>query len=168
VGLPGWFPTLSRFLCAIKTHLLGSPGERLPLLRSIYSGGTWWGWTSQWAGGHWAGDTEVKTPPSRSQEGPQKCFRRTQTETERGFQEASLLSKPATTQWTQVQRLSPENKGGFPYIPFRIGYRNDRGCIFVPFIITYYFIGCFNLWGKVPLLWSPCNILQLWFFFVSL
>jgi hypothetical protein len=28
-------------------------------------------------------------------------------------QEASLLSKLAATQWTQVQNLSPENKGGF-------------------------------------------------------
>jgi hypothetical protein len=43
------------------------------------------------------------------------------------FQEASLLSKPAATQQTPVQRLSPENKGGFPYIPFSAGYRMEGG-----------------------------------------
>jgi hypothetical protein len=40
------------------------------------------------------------------------------------FWETSLLSKPAATQQTQVQRLSPENKGGFSYVLFRAGYRN--------------------------------------------
>jgi hypothetical protein len=84
------------------------------------------------------------------------------------FQEASLLSRPAATQWTQVQRLSPENKGGFPYIPLRVGYRNGGWVQLVPYIITYYFIGCFNLWGEVSLLWSPGDIPQLWFSFVSL
>jgi hypothetical protein len=39
------------------------------------------------------------------------------------LREASLLSRPAATQQTQVQRLSPEDKGGFPYISFRAGYR---------------------------------------------
>jgi hypothetical protein len=46
---------------------------------------------------------------------------------ERGHQsfwEASLFSKPAVTQWFHIQRLSPEDKGGLPYIPFRSGYRN--------------------------------------------
>jgi hypothetical protein len=43
------------------------------------------------------------------------------------FQEAGLLSKQAATQQTQVQSLSPENKGRFPYIPFRAGYRNGEG-----------------------------------------
>jgi hypothetical protein len=28
------------------------------------------------------------------------------------------------TQWIHIQSLSPENKGGFPYIPFRADYRN--------------------------------------------
>jgi hypothetical protein len=28
-GLLGWFPSLSRFLCATRIHLLGSPGDRL-------------------------------------------------------------------------------------------------------------------------------------------
>jgi hypothetical protein len=40
------------------------------------------------------------------------------------FGEASLLSKLAVTQQTHVQRLSTENKGGLPFIPFREGYRN--------------------------------------------
>jgi hypothetical protein len=46
------------------------------------------------------------------------------------LQEASLLSKPAATQRTQVQRLSPENKGGLPYITFRAGYRNGGYSLF--------------------------------------
>jgi hypothetical protein len=84
------------------------------------------------------------------------------------FQEASLLCKLAATQRTHVQRLSTENKGGFSYIPFRAGYRNGGGVQFVPYIITCYFIGCFNLWGEVTLLWSPGNIPQLQFSFVLL
>jgi hypothetical protein len=40
------------------------------------------------------------------------------------FREASLLSRPTVTQRIRIQRLSPESKGGFPYIPFRAGYRN--------------------------------------------
>jgi hypothetical protein len=43
-----------------------------------------------------------------------------------------------------------------------------EGVQLVPYIITCYFIGRFNLWGKVTLLWSPGNIPQLQFFFVSL
>jgi hypothetical protein len=38
----------------------------------------------------------------------------------------------------------------------------------VPYIITCHFIGHSNLWGEMTLLWSPGNILQLWFFFASL
>jgi hypothetical protein len=37
-----------------------------------------------------------------------------------------------------------------------------------PIYNTCYFIGSFNLWDKVTLLWSPGNIPQLQFFFVSL
>jgi hypothetical protein len=40
------------------------------------------------------------------------------------FTEASLLSHLAVTRRTHVQRLSPKNKGGFPYTPCRAGYRN--------------------------------------------
>jgi hypothetical protein len=61
------------------------------------------------------------------------------------FWEARLLSKPAPTQQTRVQRLSPENKWGFSYIPFRPGYRNGGWVQLVPYIITCYFIGYFNL-----------------------
>jgi hypothetical protein len=79
------------------------------------------------------------------------------------FQEASSFIKPTAAQQTQVQRLNPKNKGSFPYIPFKSGYRNGGWVQLVPYIITCYFIGCFNLWGKVTLLWSPGNIPQLWF-----
>jgi hypothetical protein len=83
------------------------------------------------------------------------------------FQERSLLNKLVVTPKIQVQRLSPEKKGGFPYVPLRAGYRNG-GVQLVPYIIKCHFIGHFNLWGEVTLLWSPGNIPQLWFFFVSL
>jgi hypothetical protein len=33
---------------------------------------------------------------------------------------------PAQTQWTRVQRLSPENKEVSPYIPLQVGYRSKR------------------------------------------
>jgi hypothetical protein len=36
----------------------------------------------------------------------------------------------------------------------------EGGVQLVPYIITYYFIGCFNLWGEVTLLWSLGNIPQ--------
>jgi hypothetical protein len=46
------------------------------------------------------------------------------------FQEASLLSKPAATQWIHIPRLIPENKGGFPYTPVKAGYRNGGYSLF--------------------------------------
>jgi hypothetical protein len=64
------------------------------------------------------------------------------------FQEASLLNMPAAPQRTRIQRLSPKNKGGFPYILFRAGYRNGAVRL-VPHVITRYFTGCFDLWGEV-------------------
>jgi predicted lipoprotein with Yx(FWY)xxD motif len=84
------------------------------------------------------------------------------------FREASFLGRPAVTWWTWVQRLSPKNKAGLPYIPFRAGYRN--GVQLVPYIITCNFIGCFNLLGEVTRLWSPGNFPNFGFFcwFVSL
>jgi hypothetical protein len=85
------------------------------------------------------------------------------------FGEARILSKPAATQQTRVERLSTENKGGFPYIPFSAGYRNGVGGLqLVPYITTCYFTGYFNLWGEGTLLWSPDYIPQLWFSFISL
>jgi hypothetical protein len=44
--------------------------------------------------------------------------------TKAGQQEATLYC--AQTQWTQVQRLSPENKGVSPYIPLQAGYRSKK------------------------------------------
>jgi hypothetical protein len=57
------------------------------------------------------------------------CCRRAQTETERApkLSGSKFINKPAATQQTHVQRLSPKNKGGFPYLPFRAGYRNGAG-----------------------------------------
>jgi hypothetical protein len=53
------------------------------------------------------------------------CCRTAQTEMgHQSFQEASLLRRPAAWQ-TGAQRLSTENKGGFSYIRFRTGYRNE-------------------------------------------
>jgi hypothetical protein len=68
------------------------------------------------------------------------CCRRAQTETERppSFWEASLLSKTAATQLTHVQRLSTKKKG-----LQKSGA--GEGVQLVPYIITCYFIGCFNL-----------------------
>jgi hypothetical protein len=40
------------------------------------------------------------------------------------FWKTNLLSRWAATQQICIQRLSPKNKGGFPYITFRAGYRN--------------------------------------------
>jgi hypothetical protein len=52
------------------------------------------------------------------------CCRQRQ-EVHQSFWEASLLNKLAATPQTRVQRLSIKNKGGFPYIPFRAGYRGE-------------------------------------------
>jgi hypothetical protein len=100
--LPGWFPGLSRFLCATGTHLLGSPGERLPLLdqhslvvpgRGSPPGGL--GTLSQQQGGE---NTILQIPdgPSEMLQGGSRrrwarmkegwiwcCCRRAQTEAER-------------------------------------------------------------------------------------
>jgi hypothetical protein len=70
------------------------------------------------------------------------------------LQEASLLSRLAATQRTWVQRLGHENKGGLPYIPFRVGYRNG-GAVTACLIHRHMLFNChFNLWGEVTLLWS--------------
>jgi hypothetical protein len=53
---------------------------------------------------HWASDKEVKTPPSKSQAGPQKCYRRAHTETER----APKLSESKFIKWIWVQRPKAE------------------------------------------------------------
>jgi hypothetical protein len=76
--------------------------------------------------GCWASDKEVKTPPSESQN---RAPRMLQDSSDRetvlhSFWEASLLSRLTVTQWISIQRLSSKSKGGFPYVPFRAGYRN--------------------------------------------
>jgi hypothetical protein len=101
---------------------------------------------------HWAGDKEVKASPFKAWEGPQKCWRSAQTETERTPKLLGiLLSKQAATQQTQVQRLSPVNKGGLLYIPFRAGYRNGGGGVqLVPYIITCYFMAVLTSGARWP------------------
>jgi hypothetical protein len=80
-GLPGWFLSLSRFLCATGIHLLGLPGERIPPLDQH-------GLVAPGRGdppsrlGYWAGNKEVKAPLSKSWVSPEKYCRRVQTETE--------------------------------------------------------------------------------------
>jgi hypothetical protein len=123
---------------------------------------------STWSSGAWqAGEVEPtirrwKHHHPNPRWCPQKCCRRTQKlRGHQSFQEASLLSKLAVTQQTHGQRLSPKNKGGFPYISFRAGYRNGWGVQLVPYIITCHCIGHCNLWGKVTFLWSSGKFPQL-------
>jgi hypothetical protein len=171
VRLPGWFLSLSMFLCAIGTCLLCSLGERIPPLDQHNL-------VAPDQGHQWAGDIKPLTrrwkhyPPTPRQTPKNVAERlRQKLRGHQSFQEASVLSKLAVTQWTQVQSLSTKSKGGCPFIPLREGYRNGGGIKlikFVPYIITCYFIGYFNLWGLVTLLWSPGNIPQLQFSFVLL
>jgi hypothetical protein len=44
----------------------------------------------------------------------------------RQFSRKQCFIVPAQTQWTRVQRLSPEIKGGSPYIPLQAGYRSKN------------------------------------------
>jgi hypothetical protein len=39
-----------------------------------------------------------------------------------------------------------------------------EGVQLVPYMVTHYLIGCFNLWDEVSLLWSPGNIPKIWLF----
>jgi hypothetical protein len=121
VGFPGWFPSLSIILCA--TSACQERGS-LPQINMV-----WWhlaGAVIPLGQGCWGSDKEMKTPPSKSWIIPQKYCRRAHTETER----APAFRKQvhwAATQQTCVQRLSPENKGDFPYISFSAGYKNAGG-----------------------------------------
>jgi hypothetical protein len=69
--------------------------------------------------GHKASDKEVKHHPPNPRWTPRNVAGglRQRLRGQQSFWEAGLLSKPAVTQRTHVQRPSPENKGGFPYIP---------------------------------------------------
>jgi hypothetical protein len=64
-------------------------------------------------------------------------------------------------------KSKPWEQRGFPYIPFRAGYRNEVGVQLVPCIVTCYLLDS-NLSGKVTFLWSSGDIPQLRFSFVSL
>jgi hypothetical protein len=43
-------------------------------------------------------------------------------------------------------KAEPQEQSGFPYIPFRVGYRN--GVQLVPHMVTCCFIGHFNLGAR--------------------
>jgi hypothetical protein len=44
----------------------------------------------------------------------------------RQFSRKQCFIVPAQTQWTCVQRLSPESKGALPYIPLQAGYKSKK------------------------------------------
>jgi hypothetical protein len=44
----------------------------------------------------------------------------------KALQEATFINTPAGAQRIPIQRLSPENKGALPYIPWQAGYRSKR------------------------------------------
>jgi hypothetical protein len=67
-----------------------------------------------------------------------------------------------------IQRLSSKDKGVFFIYHLEQVKEMGGGLQLVPYLITCYFIGHVNLWSKVTLLWSPGNIPQIQFFFVSL
>jgi hypothetical protein len=80
------------------------------------------------------------------------------------FREASLLSRSAATQPIHI----PENKGGFPYILWRAGYRNGGHSLFHTWSHAISFIGHFNLWGDPSLVSPRCYMTFLKFFFCCL
>jgi hypothetical protein len=98
--------------------------------------------TVQWhlTGAAWARDTEPETrrwkhyPPNPRQAPRNVTYRRAQTETEKAPKlSGSKFIKQASSNWADSSpKLSPENKGGLPYIPFRAGYRNEEGCTACP------------------------------------
>jgi hypothetical protein len=61
------------------------------------------------------------------------------------FWEARLLSKLAATQL-------PRTKGAF--LVYHLEQVTEMGIQLVPYMVTYYFIGYFNLWGEMTLLRS--------------
>jgi hypothetical protein len=127
VGLPGQFPSLSRFLCAIGTHLLacwergslpldqhhpvvpgrGSPLGRLGMLK--------------WQQGE---NTTLQIPV-----GPLECCRRTQTETERTpkLSGSKFIKQAGTDSVDSCPKAKHREQRGSPYIPVRAGYRNGGG-----------------------------------------
>jgi hypothetical protein len=154
----------------LQPELTSSAHQReTPSPGSIRSGGTWQGQSAQCFRDVEPVTRRWKYYPPNPRQAPKNVagglWQRLRGH--HSFWEASLLSKPAATQQTHVQRLSIKNKGSFSYIPFRASYRNE-GVQLVPYIITCYFFSCFKLWGEVTLLWYPGNIPQFQFSFVVL
>jgi hypothetical protein len=153
---PNWFPGLSGFFCVTETHFLSLLRERLPPLRSthlvLHGRGSfmWPGMLSWWQ----RGENTVLWLPDE----PQEMWVGSDSEMRhQSFWEASLLSRLAATLQICIQRLSPKNKGGFPDVPCTA--LQKWGVQLVPYMVTYYFIGYFNLWGKVTSLVSPTGYL---------
>jgi hypothetical protein len=125
--------------------------KRLKIV-NIYFGNNPWGCRKQWVRGEKEREREStmeRYTLSMSNDwlgAVSFCYRRVQTETERApkLSRSKFIKQASATQRTRRQRLSTKNKGGFPYIPFKAGYRNG-GVQLVPYKITCYFIGCFNL-----------------------
>jgi hypothetical protein len=71
-------------------------------------------------------------------------------------------------QWTQLQRLNPENKGGLPSIPFRAGYRNGGYSLSHTWshAISLTILTSGVRWHFSGL--TPGDIPQIWVFFVLL
>jgi hypothetical protein len=131
-------------------------GREAPSPQINMSGGTWqWqppsglGMLSQWQiDENTISKSQTHEPPELFQDGSDR-------ETgHQKFWEASLLSRPAATQWIQIQRLSLKSRRGFPYIPWSRLQISGGEVQLIQFMVTYYFIGHFNLWGEVTLLWS--------------
>jgi hypothetical protein len=50
----------------------------------------------------------------------------TETQNTEVFQGTIFISMLTAAQEIHIQRLSPKNKGGSPYIPLQAGYRNKK------------------------------------------
>jgi hypothetical protein len=101
---------------------------------------------STWFGGAWqeqpsrqAGDIEPVTRrwkyhPPNPRWCPQRCCRRGQRETEKApkLLGSKFIKQAGSNSADSVQRLSPKNKVGFLYKPFRAGYRNGGRLQLVP------------------------------------
>jgi hypothetical protein len=169
MGFPNWFPSLSRFLCAIETCLLGSLGERLLPLGSMCPMAPGRGsppsgpeMLSRRQGGENSTLQALNKPPEMLQDGSDREMRH------QSFQEASLLIRPAMTQWICIQRLTPKNKRGLLYIPFRAGCRNGEYSL--SHTCSHSLSLAILILGEVTLLWSHprCYILFLKIIFFSL
>jgi hypothetical protein len=88
----------------------------------------------------------------------------TRTETWDSEARKQCFIVPAQTQWTHVQRLSPENKGVSPYVPLQVGYRGNKIEIkkrFNPYLVICKSIGYFTLVLSALLTLVLCDFLHI-------